>query len=229
MGYIYMLIDKRNGKKYVGKHNGNKKDYWSSGIVPNRIVKKYGKDIFERVVLEENLDNNDMLNEREKYYIDKYDSFKNGYNSTIGGDGGGHWIHNKTDEEKKELFEKKSKKLKGRVFSDETRRKMSESGKKKVITDEHKKNIGQGVKKRGGIPHTEETKKKLSKLKKGVKNPKHSEYMVKNNPNHIKISVEGVIFDSIVGAAKVLNISKHLVKYRLNSKTEKFKNWFRIK
>ena len=53
--------------------------------------------------------------------------------------------------------------------------------------------------------------------------------MIKNNPNHVKISVEGVIFDSVVGAAKELNISKHLVKYRLNSKTERFKNWFRIK
>jgi len=25
-GYIYLLTDKRNGKKYVGKHNGNSKE-----------------------------------------------------------------------------------------------------------------------------------------------------------------------------------------------------------
>jgi group I intron endonuclease len=229
MGYIYMLIDKRNDKKYVGKHNGNKENYWSSGIVPNRISKKYGRDIFERIILEDNINSIEELNDKEKYYIKKYNTLNEGYNSTSGGDGGGHWIYKKTDEEILELSEKKSKKMKGRVFSDETRKKMSESGKKKIITDEHRKNIGKGVRKRGGIPHTEETKKKLSKLKKGVKNPKHSEYMIKNNPNHVKISVEGVIFDSVVGAAKELNISKHLVKYRLNSKTERFKNWFRIK
>lgn len=229
MGYIYMLIDKRNNKKYVGKHNGNKEDYWSSGIVPNRISKKHGRDIFDRVILEDKIDSVSELNEKEKYYIEKYNTFIEGYNSTQGGDGGGHWIHKKTEEEISELSKKKSEKMKGRIFSDETKKKMSESAKKKIMTEEHKKNISEAVKKRGGFPHTEETKKKLSKLRKGVKNPKHSEYMVKNNPNHIKISVEGVIFDSVVGAAKELNISKHLVKYRLNSKTERFKNWFRIK
>ena len=70
MGYIYMLIDKRNGKKYVGKHNGFKKDYWSSGLVPNRIAKKYGKDIFERVILENNI-SDDKLNEREIFILMK--------------------------------------------------------------------------------------------------------------------------------------------------------------
>ena len=43
MGYIYLLIDKRNGKKYVGKHNGSDKNYWSSGLIPNRIKKKTRK------------------------------------------------------------------------------------------------------------------------------------------------------------------------------------------
>jgi group I intron endonuclease len=191
MGYIYMLIDKRNGKKYVGKHNGNKTEYWSSGIVPNRIAKKHGRNIFDRIILEDNIEDLKKLNEREKFYISEHDSFNNGYNSTIGGEGGGHWIYLKSDEEKLVIFNKKSEKLKGRVFS-------------------------------------EETKKKLSEQKKGIKNPNHSNFMIENNPNHIKISIEGVVYDSIVGASKELNISKHTIRGRLNNKSEKFKNWIRI-
>lgn len=228
MGYIYMLIDKRNGKKYVGKHNGNKTEYWSSGIVPNRIAKKHGRNIFDRIILEDNIEDLKKLNEREKFYISEHDSFNNGYNSTIGGEGGGHWIYLKSDEEKLVIFNKKSEKLKGRVFSEETKKKMSESAKNKILTDEHKENIRLAVIRRGGTPHSEETKKKLSEKKKGVKNPNHSKFMVENNPNHIKISIEGVVYDSIVGASKELNISKHTIRGRLNNKSEKFKNWIRI-
>lgn len=47
-GQIYLLIDKRNGKKYVGKHNGNKKSYFTGGLIPNRIIKKFGEDIFRK-------------------------------------------------------------------------------------------------------------------------------------------------------------------------------------
>ena len=65
-------------------------------------------------------------------------------------------------------------------------------------------------------------------FKKGVKNPNHSKFMVENNPNHVKVSIEGVIYDSIVGASKELNISKYTLKNRLNSKSKKFKNWYRL-
>jgi hypothetical protein len=40
--------------------------------------------------------------------------------------------------------------------------------------------------------------------------------------------LEGVVYDSIVGASKELNISKHTIRGRLNNKSEKFKNWIRI-
>ena len=227
MGYIYMLIDKRNGKKYVGKHNGLKKDYWSSGLVPNRIAKKYGKDIFERVILEDNIDN-DLLNEKEIFYIKKEGSFSNGYNSTIGGEGGGHWIYSKTQEELKEIAKIKSEKLTGRVFTDETKKKMSESAKNKIFTKKHRENIGKSIKIRGGVPHSEETKEKLSKIMSGRKNKIHSEFMKNNNPNFQKISVNDVIFDSIQKASESLGISRNTIKYRLTSDSENFKNWYKI-
>lgn len=227
MGHIYLLIDTRNGKKYVGKHNGNKKNYWSSGILPNKIAKKYGKNIFNKYILEDDIPNQ-LLNEKEIYYIKRENSFYNGYNSTEGGDGGGEWIYLKSKEEVKRISENKSKKMSGRIFSEETISKMKESGKKKKLTDEHKKNISIAVKKRGGFPHSEETKFKLSNLRKGVENKHHSNYMKENNPNFCKISVDNIIYKSIKEYCKINNISYNTVKNRLNSKTKKFENWFRV-
>jgi group I intron endonuclease len=227
MGYIYLLIDRRNGKKYVGKHNGSKKNYWSSGIIPNKICKKYGKEVFDKIIVENDVPNH-LLNEKEIFYINKYDSFNNGYNLSIGGDGGGEWIYKKTIEEKIKISNIKSKKLKNRVFSDETKRKMSESAKNKIMTDEHKENIRKAVILRGGHPHSDETKKKLSILKIGVKNPKHSNFMKENNPKSQKISIKGVIYKTIKEACLMLNLSRSSIKYKLNSKTDKFKDWFRI-
>lgn len=50
-----------------------------------RAMRYYGIDNFYIVQLEEVEDNE--LNDREKYWIDKYDSFQNGYNMTLGGSG----------------------------------------------------------------------------------------------------------------------------------------------
>ena len=55
-------------------------------------MKKYGVDNFYMEILERNVPNNN-LDEREKYYIDKFNSFHNGYNETIGGEGESHVDH----------------------------------------------------------------------------------------------------------------------------------------
>ena len=87
MGYIYMLTDIRNGKKYIGKHNGTNPNYWSGGLIPNRIANKYGKKVFERVIIEDAL-SIDIIDDREKYYINLYNTINEGYNISEGGDGG---------------------------------------------------------------------------------------------------------------------------------------------
>ena len=98
MGYIYMLEDTRNGKKYIGKHIGNDKNYWSGGLIPNRIAKKYSKNIFDRIILENDI-SDDILNDREIFYIKQYNSTEDGYNLTNGGDGGDTISHNPNKEE----------------------------------------------------------------------------------------------------------------------------------
>ena len=50
-----------------------------------RAYDKYGRDAFQFIVLEEC--SVELLNEREVYWIAEKDSFNNGYNQTLGGDG----------------------------------------------------------------------------------------------------------------------------------------------
>ena len=50
----------------------------------SRGIRKYGKDNYELVILEKDL-KKEQLNEKEKYYIKLYDTYRNGYNQTEGG------------------------------------------------------------------------------------------------------------------------------------------------
>ena len=228
-GHIYLLIDKRNGKKYIGKHIGTDNNYFTGGIIPNKIAKKYGKETFDKIILEESINNEELLSIKEIYYIKEYDTFNNGYNLTEGGDGGGSWINKKTIEEKEKIANIKKEKNKGRTFSKETLEKMSIAKKGKSLSDEHKKNIS---KSQSGInhpwfgrKHSEESKLKISEKRKGVKKPLHSEFMKKNNPRNLSISINGRKFDSIQQASEELNIARHVVKTRLNS--IKYPNWIK--
>ena len=74
-------------------------------------IRKWGWNAFEGRVLEEVYEED--LNELEKFYIEYFDSFKNGYNTTLGGEGtrGHNPYANKTEEEMEEIKEKKSKSL----------------------------------------------------------------------------------------------------------------------
>jgi group I intron endonuclease len=220
-GYIYLLIDNRNGKKYIGKHVGTDKNYFTGGIIPNKIAQKHGKDVFSKIILENNITDNDELSLKEIFYIEKYDTFNNGYNLSKGGDGGNSWTLKKTKDELVKISNIKKEKNLGRKFSEETLKKMSIAKKGKPLTEEHKKNIS---KSQSGVnhpwygrKHSMETKLKISQTRKGTKNENHSNYMKKNNPQSLSVSINGVIFDSIQQASDMLKISRHVLKKRLNS------------
>lgn len=50
----------------------------------SRGIRKYGEDAYELVILEDNL-LKEQLDEREKYWINFYDTYFNGYNQSTGG------------------------------------------------------------------------------------------------------------------------------------------------
>ena len=85
-----------NGKNYIGKSvNFDSRKlshfyfskYKSKNTKMKYAILKYGFDSISWEILEET-DNLEKLNELEKQYIKKFDSIKNGYNISSGGDGG---------------------------------------------------------------------------------------------------------------------------------------------
>ena len=94
MGYIYKIQNLINGNVYIGQtvkpvekrfqqHRNNYDKPYFSQLILYKAFKKYCLDNFSFEALEKV--DNDKLDEREKYWIDYYDSYKNGYNMTLGG------------------------------------------------------------------------------------------------------------------------------------------------
>lgn len=100
---IYCIKNTINNKYYIGqaiKLQKRLKAHWNNWqrpecehIVLYKAFKKYGIENFEVTILKTFHDSlgwrtKIQLDELEKRYIKEYDSYNNGYNSTLGGDGG---------------------------------------------------------------------------------------------------------------------------------------------
>lgn len=90
--YIYKITNQLNNKCYIGQTTDYKRRFQEHknlgyGIEENKLlyyaIKKYGIENFSFEVIE---DKTSKYNEREKYWIQYYDSFENGYNMTEGGE-----------------------------------------------------------------------------------------------------------------------------------------------
>lgn len=85
--YIYKITNKINGKWYIGKHNGTDPNYFGSGKLLKQAVEKYGKDNFDRIILEEVVGD---INAREQHWIEQTNAVSDpmSYNLAKGGEGG---------------------------------------------------------------------------------------------------------------------------------------------
>ena len=174
IGYIYLIIDLTNWKKYVGQHHYHieklDSNYHGSGTIISKIYKKRPHTLKE--VYLKTCYTQEELDEWEQYYIKFYNTLSpNGYNLEEGGRGGVPSEETRrkmsatqkgkhhSEEIKKKISEANKGKPahnKGKTMSEETRRKMSEAKKGKPA---HNK----------GIPISEESKRKISESKKGEK------------------------------------------------------------
>lgn len=88
---IYKITNNINDKIYIGLFSAKKpfENYWGSGHIIKKAIKKYGKENFSKIILEDNIETREKLWEREKYYIALYNSTdpEVGYNITNGGEG----------------------------------------------------------------------------------------------------------------------------------------------
>ena len=141
IGYT-LNIEKRKQSHKRHSFNKNSREYHYAF---HRAIRKYGWSNIEWQILENNIIENKLSN-REIYYIATYNTYNNGYNETLGGDG---WL--------------------GKTHSDESKKKISISKKgKSCHTPESRAKISAAIK---GRICTEEHKKKVSLSKMGNKNP----------------------------------------------------------
>ena len=198
---IYKITKKDTGQAYIGLSENIERRWYDHTHSPqlkhsyiDRAIKKYGADRFDLEIIEELPNDRDLLTEREAYWVKYYNTYKDDfhYNLTPGGDFSPMKVP--------EIAKKNSESNKGREFSEEHKKNISEAnsgennpmyGKKHTLEAKAKMSKAKSGKnhpfygKKGeespfyGRKHTLEAKAKMSKAKSGENNPmygeKHSE------------------------------------------------------
>lgn len=94
MGYIYKIWNEVNDKVYIGQTTYSLQKRWKEHLYASKnekartqniylAMRKYGQQFFHIEEIEQC--ENDLLNEREMYWVEYFDSYRNGYNMTLGG------------------------------------------------------------------------------------------------------------------------------------------------
>lgn len=193
---IYKIINTVNGKIYIGKNSTSDPEYMGSGVVLFKAKSKYGIEAFEKVIIEDDIDSEEILNEREIYWINKYNATnpKIGYNRAPGGEGNtGKWNGDSLSDEH---IAKISKAMKGREIkwadkisearqnsesvkalynSQEWRNKISKTLSNKPKSKQHRENLSKALKSSDKFKESRssnEFKEKCSTWQKGKKRDK---------------------------------------------------------
>jgi group I intron endonuclease len=173
---IYKSVNTKNGKVYIGFDSNwpnrmriHKSASKNQDCKFYRAIRKYGWDSFQWSPIYQSHDKEHTLKVMERFFIEEHDSFHNGYNSTLGGDG---------------VF--------GLVLSQESRKRISEGNKiPKPQTPEHIKKRADAQRGKKRKPLSEEIKQKISKSSKGISKPmteKHKKNLQCHTNNSIKVS-----------------------------------------
>lgn len=219
---IYKVTNKINGKIYIGattKTLGNRKRNHISEskgrclYVFHKALKKYGDINFIWEIIDTAQTQKELF-EKETYYIQLYDTYKNGYNSTLGGDN--TTFGYRFSDEQKTYFSKtrcgEQNPNYNHKWTDEQKKSMSI--KMKLIDEEHKTNGIINPSKRPDI------RKKLSDGKMGKLNPNANEWLL--------ISPEGVEYKFTGGLKRFLkdhNLSYTMMLCVINGKRKDYKGW----
>lgn len=188
IGQTKMTLEQRLYHSWWGHYTRAEREPGSSSYISGAI-RKYGKENFKWKVLEEidisKLSKDDarlLLDEREKFWIAKYDTFHNGYNQTEGGTKTTCSLKGRKMTWGKKVWATRykngtwhSKGRPGAVWSEESRKKLSNSRKGKKMpprSDEYRKMLSEtrkGNKNMLGKHPSEETRRKQSQARLGMK------------------------------------------------------------
>jgi group I intron endonuclease len=184
----------------------------------HRALRAYGKDDFVSRVLEGGL-TEEQAYEREVHYIEKYDTYNNGYNMTKGGDRGPVKVG-------------KDNGMHGRRHTEEAKKKMSE--KKKLLVGEKHPHYGKSSPLKGktyeeivGEKRAAELKEERRQLHLGRRRPynegdnnpaKRPEVRAKISAARRKpVVIDGVEYECVLDAMEKLGLSRYKVNQRLTN------------
>lgn len=155
---IYKITNRVNGKVYIGQTKNSLQWRWRKHCMPSekctclvRAIQKYGKENFTVEQIDTASDR-DELNAKEIYWIQHYDCIApNGYNLKSGGNE--NLIY--SEETRRRISQANI----GKKPSVETRRKISEANKGKKLSEETKRRMSES---RTGRVVSTETRAKIS-------------------------------------------------------------------
>lgn len=263
--YVNMVEGEERGWSYVGStmnehtrrhswNNHGNKSYGGEKINAARV--KFGIESFTYEVLEEIYDADVMtlqkqLDEREAYYVEKFDSIQNGYNTSRGGTGNNGVDFSPTHRAKigkaskgRKHTEDTKKRigaaLKGHSVSEDTRQKISEGNKGKTRTAEQRRAESERLK--GKVPEAATQGAKVWREKNGGnywKNhpitPEARQHMKEAQQKRgVKVRVEfsdGHVetYNTMLDASKGLGIGVGSVSHYINAGKGKWhRNGFKI-
>lgn len=153
MSYIYKITNQLNNKVYIGATTRHPSIRFEEHCIdairfPDRpfyvAINKYGIENFKLDIIEECESNE--LEEKEKYWIEYYGSFKCGYNATIGGSGKKYLDYDLIVETYKQVGNIKDTALKLNICEDSVvialrAREEKIYSRKEVITDKYGKMV----------------------------------------------------------------------------------------
>ena len=219
-GIIYLIKNKVNGKCYVGqtqKEKGFDYRYYCSGEGIERVynyhkslrehnrsynehllrsIEKYGFEAFEVNKCLDYAFSLEELNIKEKVYIQLYDSLKNGYNETLGGDGTEGRPHSEETRQKiSEANKGDNHPMYGKYHTEETKQKMSKIKKGEnnpMHGNHHSEEVKQKIREGNKGKHlSNEAKQKISEAKKGENNPMYGNHHLEEAKQKISEARKG--------------------------------------
>ena len=211
---VYETTNLINGKYYIGVHKvkGNNL-YFGSGSLLIKALNKYGRDNFIRETLKEFNNENDAYEFEKNIITEELVENKNCYNICGGGYGAGSG---------------KSNPMYGTIVSEKRKKNISEGnkraykeGKNKISKKGLKRKIEslKGNKYAKGNRHklSDETKKKMSEVRKGYKMKKESIEKLKKSKQVYRYFIKGNQYISSRDASKNTGIDRGTIIYRIKS------------
>lgn len=244
---LYQTTNICNSKIYVGVHKlantSRSRCYVGSGLSLKLAIGKYGKDKFTRATLVEFSCIDDAYIAEAGMVTQEFIERKDTYNISLGGRGGGI--------QTLEMRAKNSASKKGRKYSEEHRKKISNYQKNR--SKEHRAKIGATQKGKiisleqraklsiagKGRKHTPEAKAKMSIAQLGNKKGLGKTHVTSvetkeklraansgaNSPQSVAVVINGVYYPSGKFAAKAENVTPPTVSYRIKNTKSKWDGW----